>query len=114
MLRVTDLKAVVVATGDLDAAVAAFRTSFSFPVTRSTAGRTTSLGIGAAEIEMTASTDSNGLQELVLEVEDLAAARSELAARGIAVEPGTRADGQSVVRVPPSHTHGVQLVLVER
>jgi hypothetical protein len=118
VLHVTDLKAVIVATPDVDGAVAAFRTNFSLPVTRSSAAgasrRSTSLGIGAAEIEMAASTEPAGLQELVLEVSDLAEARATLAARGITAEPATDAAGLPVVRVSPAHTHGVSLVLVGR
>ena len=117
MLRITDLKAVVVATSDVDAAVSAFRANFSLPVTRSSdaaAGpRSTSLGVGAAEIEMTESTEPVGLHELVLEVADLAEVRSTLAARGIAAESATAADGRRIVRVSPMDTHGVRLVLVE-
>jgi hypothetical protein len=53
------------------------------------------------------------LHELVLEVADLAEARSTLAARGIAAESATAADGRRIVRVSPMDTHGVRLVLVE-
>ena len=120
MLRVTDLKAVTIATPDVEGAVSAFRSSFAFPITRSSKGgsgrgRSTYLGIGAAEIEMTAAAgDAVGLQELVLEVEDLAEATAALAARGLAIEAGVAADGRRVARLGPAHTHGVRLTLVGR
>jgi hypothetical protein len=116
--QVTDLKAVVVATSDVDAAVSAFRANFSLPVTRrsdaAASRRSTSLAIGEAEIEMIAATDPAGLYELVLEVADLADARSTLAARGIAADSATAVDGRPIVRISPAHTHGVRLVLVGR
>jgi len=111
-MRVTDLKAVVVATSDPDAAVAAFREAFGFPVTRR--GARTCLGVGAAEIEMGAESGAAGLSELVLEVDDLAEAKKALAARGIETEDGAGSDGRPLVRLSPSHTHGVRLALVGR
>ncbi len=117
-MRVTDLKTVTVATSDLEGAVAAFRDNFAFPVTRTTEGeggrRSTFLRIGAAEIEMTSASDAAGLYELVLEVEDLAAARKALAAQGISTDDGVASDGRPLVLVGPSHTHGVRLTLVGR
>ena len=111
-MRVTDLKTVVVATSDVEAAVAAFRETFGFPVTHRSAG--TSLGIGAAEIEMRTTSGAAGLSELVLEVDDLAAARKALEARGIATKEGTGSDGRPLLRLRPSDTHGVRLALVGR
>ncbi len=111
-MHVTDLKAVVVATSDLEGAVAAFRETFGFSITRR--GASTCLGIGAAEIEMSPSAQAAGLHELVLEVDDLAEARKALAARGVATEDGTGSDGRALVRLRPSDTHGVRLALIER
>ncbi len=116
-----DLKVVSIATEDLDESVATFRKNFGFPVTRtapSASGktRTVCLGIGAAEIEMATPADEGsplasflaergpGLHQLVLEVDDLAAAQAELAARGIevSVKPlGREACGFSEHRADP-------------
>ncbi len=131
VFRVTDLKTLTVATPDVDAAVDAFRTSFGFPITRSTqdgAAETRSefLAIGTAEIEMTAPTAAGGplaralgergagLYRLELEVNDLELARAELEARGIEVSLGPRPDGRLVGSLDPRHTHGVPIALVER
>ena len=117
-MRVTDLKAVTVATQDLDAAVKAFRESFGFPVTRSTerepGRRSVFLGIGAAEIEMTATPSGGGLDELWLEVDDVEAARAALAAKGVAVEVGSDANGRKIARLGPAATHGVRITLIGR
>ena len=119
MLRVNDLKVVTVATPDLEGAVAAFRDNFAFSITRSIEGGSergpsTFLGIGAAEIEMTAATDAAGLHELVLEVDDLDEARKALVARGIPSDDGVAPDGRPVVRLSPEVTHGVHLALTGR
>ncbi len=125
----TDLKVVSIATDDLDASVKTFRKNFGFPVTRSTTGpgmtRSISLGIGAAEIEMaTPAGDGSplasflaergpGLHQLVLEVDDLDAARAELSARGIEVSVRPAADGR-VGLLSAAQTHGVRIALVGR
>lgn len=131
MFRVTDLKVVGIATGDLDGAVTTFRKNFGFPVVRtteSTAGgmRSTFLAVGGAEIEMAAPTQDGsplasflaergaGLHQLVLEVDDLAAAGAALAAEGVETSPKEDASGRPVVLLNPTQTHGVRIVLVER
>ena len=113
-MRVSDLKAVTVATADVDAAIAAFREIFGFPVTRSSGG-SIALGIGRAEIEMRpAGSEAAGLAELVLEVDDVEAARAALAAKGIGVETATGADGRTIARLAPAATHGVPITLIGR
>ncbi|MGH7898782.1 MAG: VOC family protein [Candidatus Binatia bacterium] len=131
MFRVTDLKAVVVATPDLDAAVATFRKNFGFPISRSvesaeTKTRSTCLEIGAAEIElMTPAADGSplagfltergpGLYLLVLEVDDLESARADLAGRGIEVSLKQSPEGKPAALLSAAQTHGVRIALVER
>jgi methylmalonyl-CoA epimerase len=130
VFQVTDLKVVSIATEDLDASVKTFRKNFGFSVTRSAtnAGKTRSLslGIGAAEIEMaTPAGDGSplasflaergpGLHQLVLEVDDLDAARAELSVRGIEVSMRTAADGKPVGLLSAAQTHGVRITLVGR
>jgi methylmalonyl-CoA/ethylmalonyl-CoA epimerase len=131
MFHVTDLKVVTVVTPDLESAVATFRKNFGLPVTRSSdsasgPSQSVRLGIGAAEIEMaTPAGDRSplasflaargpGLYELVLEVDDVEAARAALADRGIdlSVTPGS--DGRRAGLLSPADTHGVRIVLVAR
>jgi methylmalonyl-CoA/ethylmalonyl-CoA epimerase len=131
MFRVTDLKVVGVATPDPDGAVTAFRKNFGFPIVRTTESeaastRSTFLAIGGAEIEMTAATREGsalagflaergvGLHHLVLEVDNLGAARAELSARGIEASTKTGGEGGPAVLLNPTHTHGVRIVLIER
>jgi glyoxalase/bleomycin resistance protein/dioxygenase superfamily protein len=130
VLRVTDLKVLAVAIPELEAAVETFRKSFGLPVTRSSgeAGgvRSVRLGIGAAEIEMSAPTGAGtpladviaergaGLHELVLEVEDVGAAREALDARAIAFTSGADAAGRPLLRLEPTATHGVRITLIGR
>jgi methylmalonyl-CoA/ethylmalonyl-CoA epimerase len=131
VFRVVDLKVVSIATEDLDESVATFRKNFGFPVTRTSGNpagktRTVSLGIGAAEIEMAAPTGEGsplasflaergpGLHQLVLEVDDVAAAGADLAALGVevSVKPGT--DGKPAGFLSTAQTHGVRITLVGR
>lgn len=131
MFHVTDLKVVSIATPDLDGSVATFRKNFGFPVSRSTESaatktRGTFLTIGAAEIEMaTPAGDGSplasfiaergaGLHQLVLEVDDLEAARADLAARGVEVTVKPGADGKPAGFLSSSQTHGVRITLVGR
>jgi methylmalonyl-CoA/ethylmalonyl-CoA epimerase len=131
VFRVTDLKVVGIATADPDGAATAFRKNFGFPIVRTAENaaastRSTFLAIGGAEIEMTAATREGsalagflaergvGLHHLVLEVDDLAAARAELAARGIEASAKAGGEGGAAVLLNPTHTHGVRIVLVER
>jgi methylmalonyl-CoA/ethylmalonyl-CoA epimerase len=131
VFQVTDLKTVTVATPDLDGAVATFRRNFGFPIIRSLESaenktRSTCLGIGAAEIEiMTPAAEGSplagflaergpGLYLLVLEVDDLEAARADLAERGIEVSLKKSPDGRSTALLSSTQTHGVRIALVER
>ena len=131
MFRVRDLEVVSVVTADLDAAVATFRRNFGLPITRSiespsTKTKSVFLGIGAAEIEMATPTEPGspvasflaehgaGLYQLVIAVDDLEAARTELADRGIEVSVKTGADGEPSGYLSPAQTHGVRIALVER
>ena len=131
MFRVIDLKVVSIATEDLDDSVATFRNHFGFPVTRSAdstsaKSRSVSLGIGAAEIEMTTPIGEGsplasflaergpGLHELVLEVDDLEAAKVELSARGIEVSVKAATDGRQAGFLSATQTHGVRITLVAR
>jgi len=131
VFRVIDLKAVTVATPDLEAAVATFRKNFGFSITRSfdsaeTKTRSTCLGIGAAEIEMmTPTMDGSplagflaergaGLHHLLLEVDDVEAARADLAERGIEVSVKQGPDGRPVAHLSSAQTHGVRIALVGR
>jgi len=128
---VTDLKVLSIATDEVDASVEAFRKNFGFPVTRSSAGgaehgRSVSLGIGGAQIEMTAAAVEGspvarflaergpGLHQLVLEVDDLEAAAAELTARGVEVAIKARPDGTPAGSLSAAQTHGVRIVLVGR
>src|SRR5947199_9284214 len=103
MFRVTDLKTISIATQDLEGAVATFRKNFAFPVTPANVAphdpktRRAFLGVGPAEIEVVtpSAPDSPlssfvaergaGLYRLVLEVDDIEAARAGLSERGIEV-----------------------------
>jgi methylmalonyl-CoA epimerase len=131
VFRVTDLKTVCVATPDFAGATSTFRENFALRATRrvedGAAGTQSAfLAIGDAEIEMSSPTAESsavaaflsergaGLFRLTLEVDDLDAARAEIAAKGVAVtiEPGP--DGRPIARLEPSQTHGVRLALVGR
>jgi Glyoxalase/Bleomycin resistance protein/Dioxygenase superfamily len=132
VFRVTDLKIVSVATADLEGAVAAFRRNFSFPVKRTSVdahdakARHAFLGVGPAEIEVvTASAQGSplssfvaergaGLYQLVLEVDDLEAARAGLSERGVEVTLAPSAGGNPSVSLNPTQTHGVRIALVGR
>ena len=131
MFRVVDLKVVSIATEDLDESVATFRKNFGFPVTRTAASpsgktRTVALGIGAAEIEMATPAGEGsplasflaergpGLHQLGLEVDDVAAAAAELAARGVEVSVKPAPDGKPTGFLSTAQTHGVRITLVER
>lgn len=117
-MRVTDLKIVSVATDDPETAAATFRDNFALSITRRFDGATSRslfLGIGAAEIEMTAPAIAGaGLHALVLEVEDLEEARATLAGRGIDVPVEAGPDGRPSVRLDPTQTHGVRITLIGR
>ena len=129
MFRVSDLEVVNIVTANLDESVATFRRNFGLPVTRSleTLGaKSVFLGIGPAEIEIATPTGEGaplasflaergaGLHQLVLAVDDLEAARTELAARAIEVSVKTGADGKPSGFLSPTQTHGVRIALVER
>lgn len=120
-----------VATPDLDGAVATFRKNFGFPITRSVESaenktRSACLGIGAAEIEMVTPTAKDsplagflaergpGLYLLLLEVDDVEAARVGLAERGLEVSVKQGPDGRPVALLSPAETHGVRIALVGR
>jgi len=129
VFRVSDLEVVNIVTADLDESVATFRRNFGLPVTRSleTPGaKSVFLGIGPAEIEMATPTAEGaplasflaergaGLHQLVLAVDDLEGARTELAARGVEVSIKTGTDGRPSGFLSPTQTHGVRIALVER
>src|SRR5690606_33769523 len=114
------------AVKDVDQALATFQNNFGFPLTRRTADAATGtqsafLRIGAAEIELaTASSGAlgeqlaqrgEGLFQIELEVDDLAAAHSE---RGLRSDFETEPNGRRVLRIATEHTHGVPLVLSQR
>ncbi len=120
------------ATPDLEGAVATFRRNFAFPVKPASAEthepktRRASLGIGPAEIEVVTSSAQGsplssfvaergaGLYELVLEVDDLEAARAGLSERGIEVTLAPGLDGEPRANLNPTQTHGVRIALVGR
>jgi methylmalonyl-CoA/ethylmalonyl-CoA epimerase len=129
VFRVTDLKIVSVATPDLDGSVATFRKNFGFPISRTgdtpaAKTRSTFLAIGAAEIELATPTGEGsplasflaergaGLHQLVLEVDDLEAARADFVARGIEVIVKPGSDGKPAGFLSSSQTHGVRITLV--
>lgn len=127
----TDLKVLSIATAEIEDSVATFRKNFGFPVTRTAEDssglmRSVALGVGGAEIEMVAPTGEEssvarflaergpGLHQIVLEVDDLEAARADLSARGIDVIVETGSDGRSTGLLSALQTHGVRIALVER
>lgn len=132
MFRVTDLKVVSIATPDLEGAVATFRKNFGFPVKPT--GREAHelktcralLGVGPAEIEVVTSSAQGSalssfvaergaaLYQLVLEVDDLEAARAGLSERGIEVTLSPGVDGERRGNLNPTQTHGVRIALVGR
>ena len=131
MFRTTDLKVVAVATNDLEGAVTTFQKNFGFPTSRdakSSAEQTRSrfLAIGGAEIEMVAPAGDGsplaaflaergpGLHTLVLEVDDLGAAVSDLAARGFRATLRRGDDGRDRALLDPAQTHGAPIALVGR
>lgn len=129
MFATEHLEAVLVATDDLEAAVAAFRRNFGLPVVAEGDGgeqkvRRVALGIGGSAIEMVAPAAGEaspisaflaergpGLYMLVLAVDDLGRAASDLAARGIETSR-RRVGGRDVVLVTPTRTHGARIALV--
>lgn len=128
-MQARHLKVLTAAVKDVDAALETFQKNFGFALTRRTvsaedAAQSAFLRIGASEIELataaagplaeTLTQRGEGLYQLELEVDDLAAAQSELAARGIRADVESDSDGRRVLRVAPEHTHGVPLVLSER
>jgi catechol 2,3-dioxygenase-like lactoylglutathione lyase family enzyme len=129
VFRTTDLARVIVATADVEAAVATFRKNFGFDARPEAGGtlpdaRSASLGIAAAEIEFAAPSESGspldaflaergpGLFEIVLEVDDLEAAAIELAERGLDVARGSTADGRPKLLLSPAQTNGARIALV--
>jgi len=131
VFRVNDLEVVSIVTADLDGSVATFRKNFGLPITRSVENpgahtKSVQLGIGAAQIEMATPTADGsplasflvehgpGLYQLVLAVDDLEAARAELATRGIEVSIKPGADGTSCGFLSPTQTHGVRIALIAR
>ena len=131
MFRVTDLKIVSVATPDLDGAVATFRKNFAFAIRRTgdehdPRTRRVFLGVGPGEIEIAAPTAADSrlasfladrgaaLYELVLEVDDLEAARAALSERGVELTLTAGADRKPSACLDPKQTHGVRIALVER
>jgi methylmalonyl-CoA/ethylmalonyl-CoA epimerase len=132
VFRVTDLKIVSIATPDLDGAVTTFRKNFAFPIQRTGVEahdpktRRVFLGVGPAEIEIAAPTAQDsplasfladrgaGLYELVLEVDDLEAARAALSERGVEVTLAAGVDGKPSGGLDQKQTHGVRITLVER
>jgi len=131
VFRVTDLKIVTVVSPDLDAAVATFRKNFGFPIRRAGEAadaktRSVFLEIGTAEIEMATPTAEGsplasflaergaGLYQLVLEVDDLEAARADLESRGLEVTLKRGADGKPAAHLSATQTHGVRITLVGR
>jgi len=132
VFQITDLKIVGVATSDLESAVATFRKNFAFPVSRASVDvnegetRRVLLRVGLAEIEVvTPSAQGSplsgfiaergaGLYKLVLEVDDLEAARAELSERGIEVTLTPGVGGEPRANLNPTRTHGVRIALVGR
>ncbi|HEY8515341.1 MAG TPA: VOC family protein [Candidatus Binatia bacterium] len=128
-MQARQLKVLTAAVKDVDQALATFQNNFGFPLTRRTADAATGtqsafLRIGAAEIELaTASSGAlgeqlaqrgEGLFQIELEVDDLAAAHSELTERGLRSDFETEPNGRRVLRIATEHTHGVPLVLSQR
>jgi len=128
-MQARQLKVLTAAVKDVDAALATFQKNFGFRLTRRTsaadgAAASAFLAIGASEIELatgasgplgeTLAGRGEGLFQIELEVEDLNAAQSTLAERGMRADFETDAGGRRVLRVAIEHTHGVPLVLSER
>ena len=128
-MQAGQLKTLTAVVKDVDTALATFQKNFGFPVARRTSdaasgARSAFLTIGAAEIELTSATGGaiadavaqrgEGLFQIELEVEDLHAAQSALAERGMRADFETDAGGRRVLRVGVEHTHGVPLVLSQR
>jgi len=119
-----------IAVKDVDAAVASFVRNFGFPIERQ--GEVAALGIrrahlriGDATLELFAPQSEQhpvakflgargeGMYLLSLEVEDLAAAASRLAAKGIALRTERLDDGTQLGFINPRQAHGVLLQLIE-
>lgn len=128
-MQARHLKVLTAAVKDVDAALETFQKNFGFALTRRTvsaedAAQSAFLRIGSAEIELataaagplaeTLTKRGEGLYQLELEVDDLAAAQSELASHGVRADFETDSAGRRVLRIPAEHTHGVPLVLSER
>jgi catechol 2,3-dioxygenase-like lactoylglutathione lyase family enzyme len=124
-MQAGQLKVLTAAVKDVDAALATFQKNFGFTLMRRSeaadGSRSAFLRIGAAEIELAASSGGaladavaqrgEGLFQIELEVGDLHQAQSELVERGIRADFETDAGGRRVLRVALEHTHGVPLVL---
>jgi catechol 2,3-dioxygenase-like lactoylglutathione lyase family enzyme len=125
-MQAGQLRILTAAVKDVNAALATFQNNFGFAVTRrvsdaSSGTQSAFLRIGAAEIELTSSDAGaiaetigqrgEGLFQIELEVDDLHAAQSELAERGMRADFETDAGGRRVLRVGIEHTHGVPLLL---
>jgi hypothetical protein len=112
MFRTLDLRALTVATNELEPSVETFRKAFGFAVRRENRSRV-ALAIGPADLEMfPAEGEAAGLHSIVLSVDDLADAEKELRARGYAP---TRREvaGHAALLLGPDGTHGARIVLVE-
>jgi len=122
---------VAIAVQDLDAAVRTFTANFGFPVERlgevpALAIRRAFLSIGDAWLELFQPTGEQnpaakflaergeGMYILSLEVDDLNAAVSALAAQGITVNVQHIANGPKLGFISPKKTHGVLLQLLEQ
>lgn len=114
---------------DVETAAGTFTRHFGFPVEPAGAvdpeGPRTRLRIGDATLDVLGPTDSaspagryladrgEGMYQLVLEVEDLAAATAQLGARGITLRRHGLPSGAQMGVLDPKDTHGVALALIE-
>ena len=112
MFRTLDLKRLVIAADDPEAATRVLEVAFGFARTDGP-GDTPRLAIGNAEIEARSVECESGLSRLVLEVDDLEAAADALARRGIDASR-RELDGRAALDVPAAQTHGAPLTLVAK
>jgi methylmalonyl-CoA/ethylmalonyl-CoA epimerase len=121
---------VAIVVKDVDAAVGTFSRHFGFPVESGGAAaepgtRRARLRIGDATLDLLGPAGATspaaqfladrgeGMYQLVLEVDDVAAAADQLRARGIACDSQQLASGAKLGILDPSKTHGVPLALIE-
>ncbi len=117
MATIRRLDRVDVGTADLNDAISVYRRNFELPVTPAPDGKSATVGIGDAQINLipaSSPAEGEGMSGLWLQADDVDAVCAALSKSGYAFKPVRIAGERRVLEVEPKSANQVPLFIFDR